>query len=167
MHHAGLANAAADALSHPTDFPAHRRLVEALLRAGEPDAGAPSYAELWQHAAAEQQAAGMRDDVERSLELLVTEMVALSRSAPWFHSHPQLRAQAIEQAAAFWNGVEAVSSHHAHRTWERCWESRTQFTENAEPDLAGFSAAVAEEQRLQREWTAQWADWSQQVATSV
>lgn len=136
-----------------SDFPAHRRLVEALLRAGEPGFGAPSYALLWQRAAAEQQQAGRRPyDAERRLELLVTEVRALERVATWFRADPALRAAAVNDTVSYWSTGEPVAGRYAHEAWRRCWESRS---------AAGLAGC---ECRLSDEWATAWWAWSRTAA---
>jgi hypothetical protein len=146
----------------------HRDLVEALLHAGEPSDGSTSYALLWQRAASEQQRAGYgAQDAEQALEMLVTETLALSRTAPWFGSHPHLRDTAIEETIAYWTGATHVPSGPAHESWRRCWETRTRATASVRIEPAELAAAVADEQRLQREWADRWEAWSLQPAAAT
>ncbi|HEY9391618.1 MAG TPA: hypothetical protein VIR27_17850 [Mycobacteriales bacterium] len=150
------------------DHSAHRRLVNALLRAGEPAEGRVPYGPLWQRAAAEQIRAGQpASDVERSLEMLVTEVLALSHTAPWFTARPVLAAAAIEETIAFWTGTTQVSSRAAHVVWRQCWQSRTRVTGAVRPDptdLADLAVAVRAERFLRLEWAARWLAWSQRLA---
>ncbi|HEY9476079.1 MAG TPA: hypothetical protein VIS06_19795 [Mycobacteriales bacterium] len=147
------------------DCSAHRRLVDALLRAGDPVCGESSYGSLWQLAAAEQMRAGHRtQDVERSLEMLVTEVLALSHTAQWFTTRPRLAAAAVEETIAFWTGTTQVSSRAAHVVWRQCWQSRTRVTLAVRPHPVDVAAAVRAEQLLRLEWAARWLSWSQRLA---
>lgn len=149
----------------PVDRVAHRRLVEALLRAGEPGGGR-SYALLWQCAAAEQQRVGRASrDAERSLELLVTEILALSHTAPWFDTRPELTAAAIEETIAYWTGTTQVPSRDAHQTWHQCWESRVLVTQVVPArGTLDMATLVAAEQRLRSDWADRWREWADRWA---
>lgn len=146
----------------PVDHAAHHRLVQALLRAGGPADGGPSYALLWQYAAAEQQRAGRApQEVEQSLELLVTEILALAHIAPWFATDPRLAAACTEETIAFWTGTTQVPSRDAHLAWHDCWELRAAVVGNPPLAAADVVDAVDTERRLRAEWEAQWQAWSQ------
>lgn len=157
----------------PVDHSAHRRLVQALLRAGEPGDTEPAYALLWRLAAAEQQRAGRAPhEVELSLELLVTEVLALSATAPWFTDRPRLAGAAIEEAIAFWTGTTQVSSRAAHELWQECWESRHRLTEgriieDAVATTGDVVTAFENEARLRSEWAETWSAWSARPARTT
>lgn len=144
------------------EFPAHRQLVDALLQAGGPGKAGPSYAVLWQQAAAEQESWRPAPEgvIERSLELLVTELRALASAVTWFDAVPSMRDAAISESIAYWAGDLGVPSAAAHVTWKQCWESRARAMRRLPLDHDDVTATVEFGQRLNDEWLAHWERWA-------